>query len=206
MCFLLAFFLLLSLWFCLNLFLCFLPPRILSVFGLSLAVSPPLLVVSSLYAHGFLWICFDWSLSPLFRSSFAQVRPPSFLPPLSPAPFLFPPLPCWGLSLAFIKPEKVLCPGLQKWRASWRREIVASGMASWASWLWSAESSPGHDLLNFTVKPASSARNEGDNEQCFQNGVVVSLGICFSLWSLNSLNLTIGILISNNWFLIVPLG
>jgi len=38
---------------------------------------------------------------------------------------------CWGLSLAFIKPEKVLCPGLQKWRASWRREIVASGRASW---------------------------------------------------------------------------
>jgi hypothetical protein len=28
---------------------------------------------------------------------------------------------------------------------------------------------------------------------------------CFSLWSLKSLNLTIGILISNNWFLIVPL-
>jgi len=35
-------------------------------------------------------------------------------------------------SLDFIKPEKVLCPDLQKWRASWRREIVASGMASWA--------------------------------------------------------------------------
>jgi hypothetical protein len=27
----------------------------------------------------------------------------------------------------------------------------------------------------------------------------------YSLWPLNSLNLTIGILISNNWFLIVPL-
>jgi hypothetical protein len=28
----------------------------------------------------------------------------------------------------------------------------------------------------------------------------------YSLWPLNSLNLTIGILISNNWFLTVPLG
>jgi hypothetical protein len=33
-----------------------------------------------------------------------------------------------------------------------------------------------------------------------------ALGIWFSLWSLNSLNLTIGILINNNWFLIVLLG
>jgi len=33
-----------------------------------------------------------------------------------------------GLSLAFIKPEKVWCPCLQKWWASWRREIMA---ASW---------------------------------------------------------------------------
>jgi hypothetical protein len=33
---------------------------------------------------------------------------------------------------AVFLPEKVLCLCLQKWRASWRSEIVASGMASWA--------------------------------------------------------------------------
>jgi len=33
-----------------------------------------------------------------------------------------------GLSLAFIKPEKVRCPCLHKWWASWRREIMT---ASW---------------------------------------------------------------------------
>ena len=81
-------------------------------------------------------LCFFWFVSSLFPLSSAFplfVLPVSFsvkplVLDLSSLP-CFPPA-CWGLSLAFIKPEKVLCPGLQKWRASWRREIVATGMAS----------------------------------------------------------------------------
>ena len=38
---------------------------------------------------------------------------------------VLPPL-LWGFSLAFIKPEKVVCSCLQKWQASWRREIVGA--------------------------------------------------------------------------------
>jgi len=35
----------------------------------------------------------------------------------------------------------------------------------------------GCDCWIFPVKPASSAQNIGDDEQCFQNGAVVSLGM-----------------------------
>jgi len=73
MCFLLAFFLLLSLSFCLNLFLCFLSPEFSPFWSLS-RCKPP----CSSSPLGFLWIYFDWSLSPLFRSSFSQVRLLSF--------------------------------------------------------------------------------------------------------------------------------
>jgi hypothetical protein len=35
----------------------------------------------------------------------------------------------------------------------------------------------GCDCWIFPVKPASSVQNVGDDEQCFQNGAVVSLGM-----------------------------
>jgi len=61
------------------------------------------------------FLCFSVSLR-FFR--------PCFFRSLPFVPFFF----FLGLSLAFIKPEKVWCPCPQKWWASWRREIMA---ASW---------------------------------------------------------------------------
>jgi len=60
---------------------------------------------STLYFFGLCFVC-----SVFLR--FSSKIPPSFP----------------GLSLAFIKPEKVWCPCLHKWWASWRREIMT---ASW---------------------------------------------------------------------------
>jgi len=108
----------------------FLFPLLCSVLSVLLTLSlyvlqlvPPVFVsVRALPLHFFLWFSPPASPARLWICAFCFV----FFPPLcSASPF------CWGLSLAFIKPEKVLCPDLQKWLASWRREIVASGMASW---------------------------------------------------------------------------
>jgi len=68
----------------------------------------------SLYSRFFLSI-----FSVFFFCFWVNFSVPS--PPKS--SLLFP-----GLSLAFIKPEKVWCPCLHKWWASWKREIMT---ASW---------------------------------------------------------------------------
>jgi len=156
-----------------------------------------------------LWSCY-WrrsiTVSPfvsLFSPFFLVLPPPlfSWLSLLSLRPFLsfvfFP----GGLSLAFIKPEKVLCPCFQKRRASWRREIVGFKnsivgivvVICWIfPWPWSAGSSPVAPVFG---KQMMNSRIQNDVIWHGKWQIVVS--------SLTFWNISIGPLIIK--FLILPL-